>query len=390
MLVTAAGATTQKSRSGDEVGRDPALDGVRGIAIALVLLFHCFHPLPLSAPTRALSALCGSMFIGVDLFFVLSGFLITAILIRTRDDHRYYRTFYARRALRIIPAYYAVLAVVLLLYPRFGADRWWLLTYLQNWVMALSNRSLSWNGFNHLWSLAIEEQFYLIWPIAIRLTPVRFLAHLCAGAATFSCALKIALTVRGASWMAVYTPTVTHMEGLALGGWIAVHRYVAGHQAVPRLVRVCGLAAACALVVVIFRDSSYKLFSTPQTAAHAILSSIAFAWLLYEAVISAARTPLRRLLGLGGLRFLGRYSYEIYLVHWMIANLAASRLKSRVFADFGQNQAIFAAGVVVTAASIVVSMLLHHGVALPLLRLKRRFPYESPSPMIGERGRRAR
>jgi peptidoglycan/LPS O-acetylase OafA/YrhL len=92
------------------LARDPALDGVRGLAIGLVLLTHGFTVAPLGPVTRFLHMVTNSMQIGLDLFFVLSGFLLSSILIRTRGDDGYFRSFYARRVLRIFPAYYLLLA----------------------------------------------------------------------------------------------------------------------------------------------------------------------------------------------------------------------------------------------------------------------------------------
>jgi peptidoglycan/LPS O-acetylase OafA/YrhL len=361
------------------------LDGVRGLAIGLVLLFHCFDPLPRSFTTRVLGSFVESMFIGVDLFFVLSGFLITGILIRTRGSPHFFRYFYARRVLRILPPYYAVLAFVFLAYTFFGeasranmkADGWWLAFYLQNWVMALEMRSLAWEGFNHLWSLAIEEQFYLVWPLALWLTPTRLLARLCAGAFLMSCGLKLALVTAGVGWLAVYTPTVVHVEGLAAGAWIAAQWHVHGRRIVPRAVTIAGLAATAGLGLTVFAGhSGFKLFSPPQTVAHAILSSIVFSWLLYAAIASQPQTILRRALGTRPLTFLGRYSYEIYLTHWMIACQIRPWLKSAVLVGLGPNAAIFGSGVIIVALSIVASMALYQWIDLPLLALKRHFPHE--------------
>src|ERR1700675_3186470 len=144
--------------------RIPELDGIRGIAILTVLLYHvlCYSMLHRSwsglahVATRATENLAH----GVDLFFVLSGFLITGILLDSRADPHYFRNFYARRALRILPLYYAVLIVILLCYPNSG--RYVLLSFFH-----LSNISpiLGISMINGaMWSLSVEEHFYLVWP----------------------------------------------------------------------------------------------------------------------------------------------------------------------------------------------------------------------------------
>jgi len=267
-----------------------------------------------------------------------------------------------------------------------SADGWWLAFYLQNWVMAFQGRTLSWAGFDHLWSLAIEEQFYLVWPLALWLTPTRLLARLCAGAFLMSCGLKVALVTAGVGWLAVYTPTVVHVEGLAAGAWIATQWYIRGRRIVPRAVQIAGLAATAGLGLAIFAGSGFKLLSPPQTAAHAILSSIAFSWLLYATIASPPRTILRRALGTRPLTFLGRYSYEIYLTHWMIACKIRPWLKSPVLVGLGPNAAIFCSGFIIVALSIVASIALYHWIDLPLLKLKRHFPNEGPRRAVEKSG----
>jgi peptidoglycan/LPS O-acetylase OafA/YrhL len=104
-----------------ELDRITELDGVRGLALLMVLWLHCFLLYPNSILARLANSIGGSMFISLDLFFVLSGFLITGILIRTRESPHHVRNFYVRRVLRIFPAYYLVLIFIFVLYPMFYA-----------------------------------------------------------------------------------------------------------------------------------------------------------------------------------------------------------------------------------------------------------------------------
>jgi peptidoglycan/LPS O-acetylase OafA/YrhL len=152
----------------------PALDGLRGIAILLVIP-HNADIFSQSAPWLwpiALVAHAG--WIGVQLFFVLSGFLITRNLLDTRRDANYLRSFYVRRALRIFPLYFLTLFVGLVVLPHVvqfspGAlashhNQVWLWTFLSNWAQPYG---LEVSGFSHFWSLAVEEQFYLVWPFVV-------------------------------------------------------------------------------------------------------------------------------------------------------------------------------------------------------------------------------
>jgi peptidoglycan/LPS O-acetylase OafA/YrhL len=144
----------------------PALDGMRGLAILLVIVYHNFSFIKFAHWGWS----------GVDLFFVLSGFLITEILIKTVDHHHYFKNFYAKRALRILPLYYLSLGLAIWILPGivgrpdiftyYKRNQLWLWLFLQNWLYIFKQPES--HGFlGHLWSLAIEEQFYLIWPVVV-------------------------------------------------------------------------------------------------------------------------------------------------------------------------------------------------------------------------------
>ena len=146
----------------------PALDGLRGVAILLVIIYHNFNFINQSQ----------FGWLGVDLFFVLSGFLITTILLNDAGSPHFLKNFFIRRILRIFPLYFLCLIIFLILFPFLGlykkelsffiANQWWLWTYLQNWLYSLFLTDDA-KMLTHLWSLAVEEQFYLIWPFIILL-----------------------------------------------------------------------------------------------------------------------------------------------------------------------------------------------------------------------------
>jgi peptidoglycan/LPS O-acetylase OafA/YrhL len=180
------------------LGHLPELDGLRGLAILLVLFFHFAADLPRNV------IFLGPVYFGwsgVGLFFVLSGFLITRILLRTRRAEGYFRSFYVRRALRIFPLYSGVLAFCTLLFvlfpvlrPMFPGDRdrifHWL--YLGNWTPLLAGEDQRRMGT--FWSLAIEEQFYWIWPFIVwKVRPSR-LPFVAGGAIATAIALRAAST----------------------------------------------------------------------------------------------------------------------------------------------------------------------------------------------------
>ncbi len=155
----------------------PVLDGIRGLAITMVLAHHCEMKMPALPNTflgRAITVVVGNGWVGVDLFFVLSGFLITGILYDTRQSKNYFRAFYARRFLRIFPLYYGVLFLLMALSGplqiAWGGRQFLYLAYLQNVGIThhITTGSLSpMIEISHFWSLAVEEQFYFLWPAAV-------------------------------------------------------------------------------------------------------------------------------------------------------------------------------------------------------------------------------
>ncbi|MCK5943639.1 MAG: acyltransferase, partial [Planctomycetes bacterium] len=192
-----------------EPDRIAALDGVRGLAILCVLVMHGLYIGPLfgldvMAHPYARVAFLG--WSGVDVFFVLSGFLITRILVRSKGGPRYFRNFYMRRSLRIFPLYYLVIVLLLYVLPRppaSGADQLAHLLYYQNWRYAFAHGELIDPARHVTWSLAIEEQFYILWPPFVVLVLIR--ARLSVAALGVLAGL---LSLASALWMAaLFDPT---------------------------------------------------------------------------------------------------------------------------------------------------------------------------------------
>ena len=296
----------------------PALDGVRGVAIALVLLSHVLHDRVSSAG-----------WIGVDLFFVLSGFLITGILWDSRERPHRARTFYIRRALRILPLYYGVLFVLFVAVPivhavptdeyrQLVSEQWWYWAYLPNWLIALKHRidggSLAW-----FWSLAIEEQFYLVWPLLVWHASRRTIVRVCAGTMVAGFVLRCVLVFMHAgayeSRPLVYMLTPCRLDGLVVGALIAMQiREPGGYAALCRRIRLPALISAallCALALLQLEDGAPAMARSPivETVGYPALA-IAFGGFLV-----ASLGPWRQIMSSRVLRCLGLYSYGLYVLH---------------------------------------------------------------------------
>ncbi|HEY3826956.1 MAG TPA: acyltransferase [Bryobacteraceae bacterium] len=194
--------------------RVPELDGVRGIAILFVLIAHFGAPL---APWGPLRELLGAGRYGVDLFFVLSGYLITGILLETRGQANYFKRFYLRRVFRIFPIYYLYLGLYFAVVGRTRISPLWYMAYVSNWRDARLQPSL----LLHFWSLAIEEQFYLVWPLIVLLVPRPALKYASmAMAAASPIAIWIAAPY-GLPVSVINRGTVFHLTPIALGCLLA-------------------------------------------------------------------------------------------------------------------------------------------------------------------------
>jgi len=202
----------------------PGLDVMRGIAISMVLLYHgtAEHDAAFQSIGTRFALWLRDLLVmgqwGVHLFFILSGFLITGILLDSRSQADYFRNFYLRRVLRIVPAYLAML--LLLLFTRSISGR-----YLVTCLLYFCNMTALFGAhpeYGPLWSLSVEEQFYLIWPFIVRKLSLRNLAFLSAGLIAFTPVLRLALLYGPYSLRDIHYKTWDVMDFFAAGSCIAM------------------------------------------------------------------------------------------------------------------------------------------------------------------------
>ena len=296
--------------SGFSLGYQPALDGLRAVSIVAVLAHHSHW-------------LAGG-FLGVDLFFALSGFLITALLTEefARTGTITLGLFYARRALRLLPALLVLLIVctgslIATLPAEYGPlvihAAAAVLFYVANWAWLFH---VSLFVFGHTWSLGIEEQFYLLWPCALlvllRVSSPRRAFAMTAALAGVGVAWRQALVLAGARFEHLYSGLDTHGDSLLIGcalslGLTAGLR-MPGRSTLAVLVGLGGLAGLLAFATY---PDSYVRYHVSSAAALAVAPIIAH-------VVSEQRSPLTRLLAAAPLVAIGRISYGVYLWHFPV------------------------------------------------------------------------
>jgi len=307
----------------------PELDGVRGVAVLLVMLCHSLviSPLPQSARRLHLKGLLVLGWSGVDLFFVLSGFLITGILLDTEDSKNYFSSFYARRVLRIFPLYlisvFAYFHIALPIAHHFGGWQFmdnslepWFWFHLSNWKIAFGATA---HWLTHFWSLSIEEQFYVFWPIVVFFAGRRWLPYVCLalGAASFGLREMYAENDFGSSFL--YTLTPFRIEPLVFGSLAAV--LVRSERAYPILrsgrfllgMTTCGALMLFAVLI----TGRTTGFEGPPMATYGFTSfALIFSGLvLYSYVYSGSPEWPASLLRKPSLRAIGKYSYAMYVFH---------------------------------------------------------------------------
>jgi peptidoglycan/LPS O-acetylase OafA/YrhL len=358
------------------------------VAIVLVLLHHftVFDPATGGDAWLAFVALLG--WCGVDVFFVLSGFLITGILIDARGSDRYFTSFYARRTLRIFPLYYLIVFLSFVVLPMFPSwhtllagdqpvAQWPYWTYLVNF--AIADRGAFTHGvLDVTWSLAIEEQFYLIWAAVVWVLSPSLLGPVCAAIVAASPILRALALGSGAEPIDVYVLPYFRADALALGGLLA---WLLRRDLLQRFAAVTSywIAAATAGVVAVALAGGSPWWWQPamQQAGYSLLA-LTGGGLIVAAVTGAPGSLWPRLLSAGWLRAFGKYSYCIYLIHLPVSRVVRAFVIDadhfpQVMGALWPAQLMFY--LLASAPTFALAWLSWRLFEAPILRLKSRFPY---------------
>ncbi len=343
----------------------PQLDGLRAVAVAAVAYSHWLQGWQFGVPFGA----------GVHLFFVLSGFLITRILLALRDAPdrgAAVARFYARRALRLFPAFYLVLGVAWIADVPLVRETWgWHAAYLSNVRMA---GDAQWLGHvSHFWSLAVEEQFYLLWPWLVLATPARWLGAVVGGAMLVGPLVRLMAAGQGLTepfWALVPGGSA---DSLGVGAWLALDawRHTDAHTPVMGRRGLVGAAGLAWLALAV--GEAYWPLPPVVTVWRQLAQGLIFGWMVCHAT-RGFRGSAGRMLAHPWTTFVGRISYGIYLIHAFapVVVHAAVRL---LHAEALMPAAPLARAAVYAATTLGLATLMWHGVERPLLALKARVPY---------------
>jgi peptidoglycan/LPS O-acetylase OafA/YrhL len=343
-----------------------ALDGLRGIAVISVFAYHSLGPLITpSGPIPYMG------WLGVDLFFVLSGFLITSILLRARDTENYYEVFYARRALRILPLYYLALAFSLLA----THDHYSFRTQIWFWLN-LSNLATAFQPMlipvlSHYWSLAVEEQFYLVWPAVVRRVSATALLRLCILVIVSLLVVRNIPAVEAltAHWSNIlYRLTPFRVDTLCGGALLALAVYRMPNRAKLRTpLRIICLTSIALFLLLCHLNLLPQFGYTTIVLGFTSLVGLA----LYPGVLS-------RFLSLAPLTTTGRYSYCIYLIHPLLIMRG-----SHFYRLLPTGRWHVLSAIVVSCSEFLVifgvAALSYRFIESPILSLKRYTKYKKPT-----------
>ncbi|MBH8576306.1 acyltransferase [Nostocaceae cyanobacterium CENA369] len=337
-----------------------ALDGLRGIATLMIVFFHfnwqLFNPLLVKI------AVFGQT--GVDLFFVLSGFLITRILLNTKSHDNFFKNFYIRRLLRIFPLYYGFLIITYFILPLFKigdipplSHQLWYYLYMQNIPATFIGFSSS--GPGHFWSLAIEEHFYFFWPVLVYLLPTKRLIWAATGIILLSIVVRIVLINFD---IGVFFFTLCRFDALAIGALLAYFEYTNKLISYRKYFLNIGVFSFVLLLISWLFTGGQHL-DWLQVVKFTIIAVFYFCVVGYVA-IQYPHNLISRIVGNRFFVFTGKISYGLYVFHPLIFTFIQN-----------QNYNFYVTLLLSISFSYLTAYVSYVMYEKPFLKLKRYFEY---------------
>ncbi|MEO5684466.1 MAG: acyltransferase [Chitinophagaceae bacterium] len=360
--------------------RIPELDGLRGMAILLVLSFHYINNELIHSTGRlgkVLAKLTSFGWVGVDLFFVLSGFLIGSILIRNTGSSRYFSSFYLRRMVRIIPNYYLLLLIflVILSVPFFKDNyfltgnnvipQWSYFAMLHNFYMAylenMGNTALS-----VTWSIGIEEQFYIVFPLVVYFVNYKWLPVILVAAIVAACFLRMGYK----SWIPAYVLLPCRMDALSFGALVAwLNHYHDLQVLVKKYFRLLIAVIAADMAACMYLYLKYEDLGPVKNSLFAIVFAIMLVFAL-----TLKESWYGKILRSNILVRIGTISYSLYLFHYLILGLFHHMIGNKQGVGIYNTTDLIIA-VIAFIVSIIFSWVVFKFLETPMVNWGRRFKY---------------
>lgn len=343
-------------------------DGWRGVGILFVVLAHYFP-----------SAFIGA-WVFMEMFFVMSGFLITGVLMDSKTKGNYYKRFMERRILRVFPLYYLCLFILFFLIPSSWIDlsyyrshQAWFWLYAENWLYAIDGWPTV-KALHHFWSLAIEEQFYILWPLVVWLFTPKGLIRFCVFLFFFSIVFRNAGMRFGFVMPFPYVATLGRMEGITLGAIIAVMVRNPNWKAVlEKYTYVITVCSGLISLLIFCLAGSMKFQDPLHYTLNYTIVDIFFAGMITMTLCSGELAGWKKILNLPIFRQLGIMSYCIYIFHYPIQNMVETNFRGYFAHLTGSGIAAkLIADLMAVLITIPVVFVFHKRVELPLWKIKKR------------------
>ena len=377
--------------------RVSSLDGLRAVALLLVVLHNAggVEGGSQGLLLKVWVLVSNAGWVGVQLFFALSGFLITRILLDAKGRPGWLRSFYVRRALRIFPLYYAFLFFIFVVVPRVGAlpeligsgtlSQGWYWSYLSNWSAPFGRQP---EGLPHVWSLAVEEQFYLLWPLVVATVTDRALARIAIGIVFMAFVARLAihqLFPEEIAMTATYTWTIARADTIVLGGLIAVVIRDTSALAWLRSHLLAGLSMCGGIIVVVTavqrgfpsKGLSGILVNQPLSALFSVLLVLlCVSGPTVGSPSGRVEVVVREWLSASWLTTIGKYSYAIYVLHRPVHVLLRAHANATLMRTIGLSRFLAYVGytLLVFLISFGLARITWMVIEQPFLSLKRYFP----------------
>ncbi len=361
--------------AGSALSYMPQLDGLRTLAVLGVFAVHF---LPGDNVVRVIQ---DWGLYGVRLFFVLSGFLITGILVSCRarlereggSRGRMIANFYARRFLRLFPLYYLYLLAAFTIWPATREYMPWYLVYGQNFLFAIDENSFT--MMTHFWTLAIEEQFYLTWPWVILLTPRRYLLPTVVGVVICGPLFRMGGIAAGLTPLQIGMMMPAHFDTLAMGGLLALladPNYGYRPHA-EKMLRV-GLRVGLPLIVLYGVLDHFMVLTVPRLLIGELSTGLFFSWVVGRAAVGFGG-PMGSFLSAAPVVYCGTVSYGLYVIHYHVPGLLREKILPHLGLSLPEGDSL--QFILFSAVSLLLAAMSWHFYEKPLNSLKRHFPYHT-------------